>query len=89
MGQDFFQGKMCSRNIPGYGKGIETKFGTWIDFTFLDTLKLQWHFLLSRDVTLPENGKYLRNCQGFRRKHQTKQFSDVDISFLTLPACLE
>ena len=34
----FFQGKMFIGNISGYNDVIETKFGTWTDFTVLDIL---------------------------------------------------
>ena len=35
----FFQGKMFIRNISGYNDEIETKFGTWTDFTALNICK--------------------------------------------------
>ena len=34
-----FQGKMFIGDISGYNDEIETKFGTWIDFTVLNILK--------------------------------------------------
>ena len=34
-----FQGKMFIRNISGYKDVIETKFGTWTDFSVLNILK--------------------------------------------------
>ena len=47
----FFQGKMLIRNISGYKDIIETKFGTWTDFTVLNIFKSQWHFVWSRDMS--------------------------------------
>ena len=63
----FFQGKMLQiSNISGYKDIIETKFGTWTDFTVLNIFKSQWYFVWSRDMsrdTFPENFTYLKNCQ--------------------------
>ena len=61
-----FQGKMFMHNISGHKDVIETKFGTWTDFTVLNIFKGQWHFVWSRDMsrdTFPENFTYLKNCQ--------------------------
>ena len=57
----FFQGKMFIRNIYGYKDVIETKFGTWTDFSVLKFLSDNG--ILYGHVTGPENFTYLKNCQ--------------------------
>ena len=85
----FFQGKMFIRNISGYKDVIETKFGTWTDFTVLNIFKRQWHFCMVtwRD-TFPENFTTWGIANGFSRKHQIKQLFRCKTIISNL-SCLE